>query len=94
MLNDYLNQTAELQRQNGTNQRGQPVFSEIITIKCRLQQRHSLIKKSDSEIISAEHVCYLTDEVRTGDKINDLTVLAVNDMINLDGELVGYRAVM
>ena len=94
MLNDYLKQTAELQRQNGTNQRGQPVFSEIITIKCRLQQRHSLIKKSDSEIISAEHVCYLTDEVRTGDKINGLTVLAVNDMINLDGELVGYRAVM
>lgn len=94
MLNDYLNQTAELQRQTGTNQRGQPVFSECQEVQCRLQQRHSLIKKSDSEVISAEHVCYLADEVRTGDKINGLTVLAVNDMINLDGEIIGYKAVM
>lgn len=94
MLNDYFNQTAELQRQTGTNQRGQPVFSECQEVQCRLQQRHSLIKKSDSEVISAEHVCYLADEVRTGDKINGLTVLAVNDMINLDGEIIGYKAVM
>lgn len=94
MLNDYLNQTAELQRQTGTNQRGQPIFSEIITVQCRLQQRHSLIKKSDSEVISTEHVCYLTDEVSTGDKINGLEVVSVSNMINLDGEIIGYRAVM
>jgi len=94
VLNDYLNQTAELLHKTGTNQRGQPVFSESVTIPCRIQKKHTLIRKSDSEIISAEHICYLADKVETGDKINGLTVISVNDMVNFDGEIIGYKAVM
>ncbi|MDE5946336.1 MAG: hypothetical protein K2G63_03370 [Oscillospiraceae bacterium] len=94
MLEDYLNQSAELQHKTGTNQRGNPVFDDILTIQCRLQKKYTLIQKLDGETISAGHICYLVDEVKTGDKINGLTVLAVNSMVNLNGEIIGYKAVM
>ncbi len=94
MLKDYLNQNVVLCHRTGTNQRGQPVFSESVTVPCRIQKKHTLIQKSDCEIISAEYVCYLTDEVKTGDKINGFTILSVSNMVDLNGEIIGFRAVM
>ncbi len=94
MLKDYLNQNVVLCHRTGTNQRGQPVFSESVTVPCRIQKKHTLIQKSDSEIVSAEYVCYLTDEVKTGDKINGFTILSVSNMVDLNGEIIGFRAVI
>jgi len=94
VLSNYLNQTAELLYKIDTNQRGQPVFSESVTVPCRIQKKHTLIQKSDCEIISAEYVCYLIDEVSAGDKINGFTVLSVSNMVDLNGEIIGFKAVM
>ena len=94
MLEEYLNQSAEIQRKTGTNQRGQPIFSESETVQCRIQKKHTLVQKSASETISAEHICYLVNEIAVGDKIDGLTVLAVDNWVDLDGEIIGYKVVM
>lgn len=94
MLNDYFNQTAEFQKKAGTNQRGVTLFEKAILIECRLEQKHNLIKKSDGETVETDYICYLDTEISTGDKLNGLTVVSVSNMVNLDGEIIGYKAVM
>lgn len=94
MLEDYLNQTCTVRYADGTNARGQPIYSEPHSVPCRLVQKHQLVNRSDGSTVTAEHICYLTEKITTGDTINGLAVLSVSEMTDLDGEITGYKAVM
>lgn len=94
MLEDYLNQTCTLRRTNNTNVRGQPAYSEPLSVPCRLQEKYQLVQKENGETVPASHVCYLIDEISVGDTINGCVVHAVDSWVDLIGEIIGFKAVM
>lgn len=94
MLEDYLNQTCTLRRADGSDARGQPIYGEPLSVPCRLQKKYKLVQKTDGETVPAEHVCYLVDKVSVRDTINGCIVHAVDSWVGLDGDIIGYKAVM
>lgn len=94
MLRDYLNQTCTLCRAKGTDVRGQSVYGEPLSVPCRLQKKYKLVRKTDGETVPAEHVCYLVNKVSVGDTINGCIVHTVDSWVGLDGDIIGYKAVM
>lgn len=94
MLESYLNQTCTLRHKNGTDPRGQPVYGNPLKTPCRLVEKYQLIQTAKSETVPVNHICYMTEKVSVGDSINGLTVHAVNNWVDLEGEIIGYKAVM
>lgn len=94
MLEDYLNQTCTLRYKTGTDARGHPVYGEPLSVPCRLQEKYQLIQTANGETVPVNHICYMTEKVSVGDSINGLTVHAVDNWVDLDGDIIGYKAVM
>lgn len=94
MLTDYLNQTCTLRHKNGTDMRSQPVYSNPLKVPCRLVEKYQFIQTAKGETVPVNHICYMTEKVSVGDSINGLTVHAVNNWVDLEGEIIGYKAVM
>lgn len=94
MLKDYLNQSCGLEKKTGDDQRGQPVYAAAITIACRLVGKYQLIRKPNGETVPVHHICYTTETVAAGDKINGSFVHAVDVWTDLGGEPIGYKAVL
>jgi hypothetical protein len=94
MLTAYLNQSCELLRKTGTDSRGQPVYAGAETIPCRLEEKFQLVTTANGETVPAHHICYTTEQVEAGDKINGLTVHSADTWTDLDGEDIGFKAVM
>lgn len=49
MLEDYLNQTCTVRYADGTNARGQPIYSEPHSVPCRLVQKYQLVNKFEKK---------------------------------------------
>lgn len=94
MLANYLNQTCVIRRVTDTNVRGQPIYGDPLTVLCRLQKKYNLVQSGNDEFVPAEHICYLIDEISVGDTINGSIVHAVDSWVDLDGSIIGYKAVM
>ncbi|MPW25950.1 hypothetical protein GC105_09120 [Alkalibaculum sp. M08DMB] len=94
MLDGYLNQTVDFSARTGTDDRGQPIYSEVLSIPCRYQSKIQNIVTSTGQMLQAQHVYYTKDAIQEGDKLNGLVVMAVADWVDLFGEKIGYKAVM
>lgn len=94
MLSDYLNQTAEYRPHTGTDDRGQPTYGGPVSVPCRKQAKLQNVLTATGQLAAAQHVYYLDREVNEGDMLDGLTVMAVLIWSGLDGETIGYKAVM
>lgn len=94
MLESYLNQSCTINHNNGTDPRGQPVYSKPVEVPCRLVEKYQLIQTANGETVPVNHICYLTEKIAVGDTVNGLTVHAVDNWIDLNGDIIGYKAVM
>lgn len=94
MLNSYLNQTAVYHCKTGTDDRGQPIYGEPINIPCRHQPKIQNILTKDGQTVQTQHVYYLDAGVHEGDILNGKIVMAVSVWHGLNGEVMGYKAVV
>ena len=94
MLSAYLNQTAELKRKIGTDDRGYFTYSEPVYVDCRKQTKTLNSFTENKQIAAPQHIIYLFDEVSEGDIIDGDVVAVVSVWRDLNGEAVGYKAVI
>ena len=94
MLNNYLNQTAEYRKKTGTGDRGQPIYADAVTIACRCQLKLQNVVTATGQMVQTQHIYYTTQAVNEGDMLNGKIVMAVSTWYGLNGEAMGYKAVV
>jgi len=94
MLGDYLNQTVVYHGKTGTDDRGQPIYAEPITLPCRHQPKIQNVVTKDGKIVQTQHIYYTTQAVNENDMLNGKVVMAVSVWHGLNGEIIGYKAVV
>lgn len=94
MLSSYLNQGAVLRRAAGTDDRGQPVHGPVQAIRCRRQKRTRLVMAAQGATRVKEIVYYTVKPVAEGDMLDDAIVTGVDSWVGLNGEVLGFKAVV
>ena len=94
MLNSYLNQTAEYRKKTGTDDRGQPIYGDQIAIACRYQPKLQNVVTAMGQTVQTQHIYYTTQAVNEGDRLNGKVIMAVSVWHGLNGEAMGYKAVV
>lgn len=94
MLNSYLNQTAVYHCKTGTDDRGQPIYGDQIAITCRYQPKLQNVVTATGQTVQTQHIYYTTQAVNEGDMLNGKIVMAVSTWYGLNGEVMGYKAVV
>lgn len=94
MLGSYLNQTASHEATTGADSRGQLTYDTATTVNCRKQAKTQTVMSKDGRLVTAQHVYYLQNKVTEGDMLDGMVVMAVGEWIDLNGTVIGYRAVM
>jgi len=94
VLNDYLNQGAALRRKTGTDDRGQLTHGPAQVIRCRRQKRGRLNMANQGAARVQETVYYTKAPVFEGDMLGGAIVTAVNEWVDRDGNVIGYKAVV
>ena len=95
MLNTYLNQTATLESlKDDTDDRGQPLFEDPKTIKCRRTTKtRYAFGGAESRLIS-ESVYFTDTPIIRGDRIDGLIVESVSELTGISGGVIGYKGVI
>jgi len=94
VLSSYLNQRAYLQRAEGTDERGQPIFGPAQAVRCRKQRRGRIVAVNNSATRVQETVYFLLASVAEGDKLDGMLVKSVDDWADLRGDNAGCKAVV
>jgi|GEM_PF-1311988 len=93
MFDTYLNQTAFYAPLVGSDNRGQPVYGDEVSVSCRRQAQTQEIIMPDKRTVRAEYVYYLSQVVKEGDSLDGRRVQLVSEMRGLGGTVLGYKAV-
>jgi hypothetical protein len=94
VLSTYLNQTAQLKRRTDTDNRGQGVYGDVVTVDCRKQAKTQYVLTATGATVKTNHIYYLTDSVAEGDMLDGKVVITVVPWTDLGGEIIGYKAAM
>lgn len=94
MLSAYLVQTAEHKPRIGMTKRSEPIYGPAATLKCRKQFKVQEIILPDKQKIQSDCTYYLAQPVNAGDTLDGRNVLAVEPWHALNGEVIGYKAVV
>lgn len=94
MLSAYLNQTAVFKACTGTDDRGQPVYGLPSVIKCRKQAKVQNVLTETGQSIRTQHVYYTKSQVSEGDLLDGKVIMGVSAWTGLNGEILGYMAVV
>lgn len=94
MIEDYLNQTLELERRTGTNLQGEGTFAAAVDLPARIQYRQQQITNAQGELVTSTAVVDLAPgaQIAPGDRATDpdvnrtAYVLAVERKRALDSE--------
>lgn len=94
MLGVYLNQTAQHQAKTGADGRGQPIYADALSISCRKQAKIQNVVTATGQSVQTQHTYYTLQEVAEGDMLDGRVVMAVSVWAGLNGEVMGYKAVV
>lgn len=94
MLSSYLNQTAEHKPCTGTDDRGQPTYGVNVPVRCRRQSKAQNVLTATGQTVKTQHVYYTNSVVREGDMLDGKIVMGISQWTGLNGEIIGYRAVV
>jgi len=77
-----------------TNDRDDPTYAAAVTLNCRKIQRLKDLIAKDGEVTTATNQITLgpTTTVAVGDLLDGREVIAVSDMVNYAGAVVGFMA--
>lgn len=93
MIRDYLNQTAILKTTIGYDGYGDPITTEK-TIKVRWEGKRRLVRNNQGKEVISEARFFCLDKVKPDDIVNygaDWKVIAVSEIVDLDGKLSHYE---
>ena len=94
MLNSYLGRAVGYRAKTGTDDRGQPTYGDQIAIACRYQPKLQTVVTATGQTIQTQHIYYTTQAVNEGDRLNGKVIMAVSVWYGLNGEVMGYKAVV
>jgi len=90
-LSRYLNQTAIWKKKTGTlNGYGKPERVEA-PLKCRIEKRIRLVKDQFGKEVVSDSTIYTEAAVTADDAVDGRPVLAVTDMVDVAGKIIGYE---
>lgn len=94
MIKDYLNQTATLKTTISYNEYGEPVASEKV-ISCRFEMKRKLVRDKQGNEVVSEATMYCIEPISPDDRIvynnKEYIVIAVSEIVDLDGNIVYYE---
>lgn len=94
MIKEYLNQTATLRTTVSYNEYGEPVPSEK-TISCRFEMKRKLVRDRQGNQVVSEATMYCIEPINPDDRIvynnKEYIVIAVSEIVDLDGNIVYYE---
>ncbi len=93
MLSSYLNQVANHEKKVGQDAHGQATY-ETKSIPCRKVRKHKLVRDAYGEDVVSETTVLTEAEVVIGDRIDGRPVIAIADMVNRRGEILGYEVML
>lgn len=95
MIADYLNQSVVWKKATGTNEFGEPVTASR-TINVRYESKRKMVRDRTGQEVVSEARFFCLEDLRAGDLIEqagrDWPIIAVTEVIDLDGNLVYRRA--
>lgn len=94
LLTPYLNQKVQYESVTSENMYSEPIRAESITIKARRQDKRRVQVDALGNIIKSIAVYYTEYPVRAGDFLDGYLVLDVIAMVDLGGNIVGYKCVV
>lgn len=94
LMSMYTNQRVTLEKFIEDDNEGMPVFGAPEDIKCRKQPIRSFERTTFADSVAPKSVIYTETEVAAGDRLDGHIVIDVSEMVNLSGEVVGYKAVI
>ena len=89
MLEQYLTMSATWKKKIGFNDYNEPIFENKI-IPCRLVEKFKQVTNVNGEIVVTSSVIQCIEQIKVGDHINDMKVIAVSSMTSLEGT-IGYK---
>lgn len=96
MIEDYLHQTASLERKLIPQQNdgyGNPLFASPVTIKCRIRRKITQVQTPTGTIVSGSNVIVTTSTVEGGDRVNGKIVLLVGEYVDGAGNVIGSKVI-
>ena len=94
----YLNQTCEvaklLRDASGKailDAYGSPTFNASAKVPCRKELSTAVVQTSNGDIVQAQYIYYVAEQVDFGDKIDDRSVVSVSQYTTLAGVVIGYE---
>ncbi|MDI3528707.1 MAG: hypothetical protein PWQ23_526 [Thermoanaerobacter sp.] len=97
MIKDYLNQTAVLKSTTGYNEYGEPIVSTK-NIPCRFEMKRRLVRDKQGNEVVSEARMYCIEPIGPDDKVEykgiEYTVIAVSEIVDLDGNIVYYEVAL
>ena len=100
-MNDYLNQKAVFMPALRDNEggatmdcRGNILYGAEADIPVRRENAMKDILTRDKQVLRITDTFYADTELRAGDMLDGKRVLYAEDWVGLDGEIIGYMAVV
>ncbi len=92
-IQGFLRQTATLRRKQPlTSDWGEDNFSEPTTIPCRRSDQVKQIRSKGANKLLSTTKFLTTEEIKTGDELDGLIILAVETIRGVDGKAIGYKS--
>lgn len=90
-LNKYLNQTAELEVKNGVDRYGHQSYAEPVTIPVRIEGNVKLVRDMNGEEVTSTTTIFSTIQILPLDKVNGVEVINSMQMVNRQGQVIGWE---
>ena len=90
MIADYCNEKAQWKHLTGNDEYGDPVYAPPVTIDCRIERKHRLVRDRQGNQVVSDSRIYTPSPVKCDDVVNDRVVIADEDIKDLDGNVEGY----
>lgn len=91
MISDYCKQSALWKHITGHDKYTQPVYAAQISIKVRKEEKIRLVRDKKGVQVMSNTTYFTSSAIIVDDLLDGYTVIAVNPMTGLDGQIEGYE---
>lgn len=90
-LQKYLNQTASLEAKSGVDRYGNQSYTKAVLIPVRSEGKIRLVRNIHGEQVVSNTTVFSTTQILPLDKIDGNEVINVSEMVNREGEVIGWE---
>lgn len=90
-LKKYLNQKASLEAKSGVDRYGNQAYAEPVAIAVRREGNIKMVRNVNGEQITSMTTVFTATQINPLDKIDGHEVINVSEMVNREGEVIGWE---